>query len=78
MKFEIFYQKGGSTWAAILDSNSQSEEDDEFEENSDKIRREANRYLKDSRFDLSFQPLVYWKANKQTYPNLADTIIYCY
>ena len=65
-------QSSGSTWAAILDSTSQSEEDDEFEENSEKIRREANRYLKDSRVDLSFQPLVYWKANKQSYLNLAE------
>ena len=62
-----------STWAEILDSNSQSEEDDEFEENSEKIRKEVNGYLKDSRVDISCQPLVYWKANKEIYPNLAES-----
>ena len=65
---EEFWQK-----KMLKKCNSQSEEDDEFEENSEKIRREVNRYLKDSRVDISCQPLVYWKANKEIYPNLAES-----
>ena len=60
-------------WAAILESESQSEDDgDELADVETRLRREVTEYLKEPRIAISEDLLMYWKENAVKWPSLGS------
>ena len=58
-------------WAAILESESQSEDDgDELANVETRLRREVTEYLKEPRIAISEDLLMYWRENAVKWPSL--------
>ena len=60
-------------WAAILESESQSEDDgDELANVETRLRREVTEYLKEPRIAISEDLLMYWRENAVKWPSLGS------